>query len=209
MSIRLGKGISPVISTTILIATAIILGIAFVTYSASLSNMQSSEARLRNMITDESAKVITYFEKVTITDNTIEIYLGLTKVIPESSTYYLTLFKTNNYGSIYDLSPLNAGNISQILPLPPRINISPTTLSAAKTYITEATGNYVPLNALGHSLINAYPLRYEPRPLNSSLIKIEISKSDLANFRYVVPIILINFGDEYYEVVKLYYFYKP
>ncbi|MEM4567000.1 MAG: hypothetical protein QXM48_01540 [Sulfolobales archaeon] len=206
--IKLDKGISPVISATILIATVIILGITFMTYATSLSNMQSSEARLRNMILDETAKVVMYFEKVSTTDNIIEIYLGLTKVIPEANTYYLILFKTYDYGSVYDLSPLSVSNVSQILPQPPR-NILPDTLPATKTYVVETTGNYVPLNILGYPSINAYPLMYKPQPLNSSLIKIEIGKSDLTGSRYVVPIILINFGDEYYEVARLYYFYKP
>ncbi|MEM1982629.1 MAG: hypothetical protein QXZ10_02665 [Sulfolobales archaeon] len=193
---RLDKGISPVLSVTVLIGAVIILGMSFMAYSISLSNAQSSEVRIRNMVVDEAAKVVIYIEKEDTTQSTTTIYLGLTKVIPETSKYYLILFKTNEYQSIYGLIPLSA-TISQI-----QQNIPPQPKTSSQIYVVETAGNYVPLKVLGLPSIDTYMFWYIPP--NSSLIKIEISNNELVNFKYVVPIILVDFGNEYYEVARIY-----
>ncbi len=203
---RLSDGISPVISTIVLLGAVLILGISFMTYSISLSNAQSSEIRLRNALADESAKVVIFIEKDDSTRENIILYLGLTKVIPEPAKYYLTLFKSNEYGTFSGLIPLSPAEVS-VSVKPPDITAyrPPTGVSAMKIYMTDATGNYVPLMGSGLNTLYVYEVLYEPTPLNLTLIKINVGKALVTGFKYIVPVLLMDYGDEYYEIARLYY----
>ncbi|MCX8185764.1 MAG: hypothetical protein N3G48_01485 [Sulfolobales archaeon] len=201
---KLDSGISPVISVTVLVGAVIILGLTFMAYSISLSNAQSSEVRLRNILVDEAAKTVIYIEKEERNNVNVTIYLGVTRVLPESARYRLTVFRANEYGTFYGLVPLSASDV-EVYVKPPNINVVQpmNQTQALRTFLVESSGNYVPLSTLGLSTVNTYTIWYIPP--NSTLIKLNIRITSIANFKYVVPVLLADFGSEYYEIARIYY----
>ncbi|MCX8186981.1 MAG: hypothetical protein N3G48_07765 [Sulfolobales archaeon] len=201
---KLNSGISPVISVTVLVGAVLVLGLTFMAYSISLSNVQSLEVRLRNILVDEAAKTVTYIEREERDKVNVTIYLGVTRVLPETALYYLTLFTSNEYGTLYGLVPLRSADV-EVYVKPPDINVVQqiNQVQALRTYVVESGGNYVPLSTLGLSTVNTYTIWYIPP--NSTLIKLKIRITSIANYKYVIPILLIDFNGEYYEIARIYY----
>lgn len=194
------KGISPAITTTILVSAVLLIGISFMTFSVTLSNIQSSEIRLKNIIISELANAVIYVEYEDIKGDEVTLYLGLIKTIPENTTYYLITFKsTKSYRSPYELLPIDISDI-KVSGKTPSILSVPT----SNIYILDEFGNQVPLNVLGINYLTIYQVDYVPL---STLIKVVVNKNYVGypNYSYIVSILLTEINGEYYEIARITY----
>ncbi len=195
------KGITPAITATILIGAVLLIGISFMGFSITISNIQSSEIRLRNIVINELASAVIYVEYEDISGDIVNLYLGLIRMIPENTAYYLIIFKsTTSYRSLYELTPIDYVSGIRVSKNIPATLLAP----ASKIYVLDEFGNQVPLNLLGIDYLTAYQVDYTPL---STLIKIVVNKYDVGypNYSYIVSILLTEINGEYYEVARITY----
>jgi len=196
-------GVSPVITTMILVGAVMVIGIAFMSYTVSLSNIQGGEVKLRNILNEESMNVVAYVERDNSSDSLIDLYIGITKVIPEVSRYYIAIFTTDSYGiqaktlTTLPLSSINVGVLNYA--------VSQITTSTSNVFVITSFGDYIPLSFLrDYEYITLYEVEYQ-RP--STLIKVTIDRSQAGSSLkdYILIVIFQQVSNNYYEILQLPY----
>ena len=191
------RGISPVLTTTVLVGAVLVVGISFMSYVVVLSNNQRVEAYIRSLTADKALNTVMYIEKVVGDSNTISLYVGVINILKETTVYGITTFKTDYYGlqaKVY--KPLTASlsyfNGSVFT------SLTSKSVDSSKVYIVSLSGDYVPLTI---NTIDIYEYTYR----HTGLINITLSKSLLNTNDYVVIMLLATVGDEHYEILQLSY----
>jgi len=189
------RGISPVLTTMILVGAVLVIGVSFMSYVVMLSNSQRVEAYIRSLVADKALNTVMYLERVVDYGDKVSLYVGMVNILNESTTYYITTFKTDYYGlqaKVYrsletSVSYFNGSKF---------IGLSPTSVDSGKVYVVSLSGDYVPLSI---GTVNIYGYMYR----HTGLINITLSKSSLGTDDYVVIMLLVGVGDEYYELLQL------
>lgn len=189
------RGISPVLTTMVLVGAVLVIGVSFMSYVVILSNNQRVEAYIRSLVADKALNTVMYLERVVDYGDRVSLYVGMVNILNESTTYYVTTFKTDYYGlqaKVYrsletSVSYFNGSKF---------IDLSPTPVGLGKVYVVSLSGDYVPLSI---GTVNIYGYTYR----HTGLINITFSKSLLGTDDYVVIMLLVGVGDEYYELLQL------
>jgi len=189
------RGISPVLTTMVLVGAVLVIGVSFMSYVVILSNSQRVEAYIRSLVADKALNTVMYLERVVDYGDKVSLYVGMVNILNESTTYYITTFKTDYYGlqaKVYrslttSVSYFNGSKF---------IDLSPTSVDSGKVYIVSLSGDYVPLSI---GTVNIYGYIYR----HTGLINVTFSKSSLDTDDYVVIMLLVGVGDEYYELLQL------
>jgi hypothetical protein len=179
----------------ILVGTVLVIGVSFMSYVVILSNSQRVEAYIRSLVADKALNTVMYLERVVDYGDEVSLYVGMVNILNESTTYYITTFKTDYYGlqaKVYrslttSVSYFNGSKFT---------NLSPTPVDSGKVYIVSLSGDYVPLSI---GTVNIYGYTYR----HTGLINVTLSKSLLSTDDYVVIMLLVGVGDEYYELLQL------
>ena len=189
------RGISPVLTTMILVGAVLVIGVSFMSYVVMLSNSQRVEAYIRSLVADKALNTVMYLERVVDYGDKVSLYVGMVNILNESTTYYITTFKTDYYGlqaKVYrsletSVSYFNGSKF---------IDLSPTSVDSGKVYVVSLSGDYVPLSI---GTVNIYGYMYR----HTGLINVTLGKSSLGTDDYVVIMLLVGVGDEYYELLQL------
>jgi hypothetical protein len=179
----------------VLVGAVLVIGVSFMSYVVILSNSQRVEAYIRSLVADKALNTVMYLERVVDYGDRVSLYVGMVNILNESTTYYITTFKTDYYGlqaKVYrsleaSVSYFNGSKF---------IDLSPTSVDSGKVYIVSLSGDYVPLSI---GTVNIYGYTYR----HTGLINVTFSKSLLSTDDYVVIMLLVGVGDEYYELLQL------
>ncbi len=191
------KGISPVLTTTILVGAVLVIGISFMSYAVVLSNTQRVEVYIRSLVADEALNTLIYIEKDIVSDSTVSLYVGIVNILNKDTTYYITTFKTDRYGlqaKVYkplttSMKYFNEGVFT---------DLNRIIVDSSKAYIVSLSGDYIPL---GTGTVEVYEYRYR----HTGLVSITINKELLGSDDYIVVMLLTNVGGDYYELLQLSY----
>jgi len=191
------KGISPVLTTTILVGAVLVIGISFMSYAVVLSNTQRVEVYIRSLVTDEALNTLIYIEKDIVSDSTVSLYVGIVNILNKDTTYYITTFKTDRYGlqaKVYkplttSMKYFNEGVFT---------DLNRIIVDSSKAYIVSLSGDYIPLST---GTVEVYEYRYR----HTGLVSITINKELLGSDDYIVVMLLTNVGGDYYELLQLSY----
>ncbi len=197
------KGISPVITSMILIGAVLVIGLSFMSYAILLTNIQRSEVVIRNILAEEASKVIMYLENDRRGDSNIVAYVGIAKLINEPSAYYLAVFKANQYElAAKKYTPIDA-NISIFNSSTPGgygfQRAVGTPVSSSNVYTLSTSGDYMPLGT--ELSLYVYEIPYT----HTTLIKIECSSNVVGVDNYLVIMLLVRIDGDYYELLQLSY----
>jgi len=191
------KGISPVLTTTILVGAVLVIGISFMSYAVVLSNTQRVEVYIRSLVADEALNTLIYIEKDIVSDSTVSLYVGIVNILNKDTTYYITTFKTDRYGlqaKVYkplttSMKYFNEGVFT---------DLNRIIVDSSKAYIVSLSGDYIPLST---GTVEVYEYRYR----HTGLVSITINKELLGSDDYIVVMLLTNVGGDYYELLQLSY----
>jgi len=191
------KGISPVLTTTILVGAVLVIGISFMSYAVVLSNTQRVEVYIRSLVADEALNTLIYIEKDIVSDSTVSLYVGIVNILNKDTTYYITTFKTDRYGlqaKVYkplttSMKYFNEGVFT---------DLNRIIVDSSKVYIVSLSGDYIPLST---DTVEVYEYRYR----HTGLVSITINKELLGSDDYIVVMLLTNVGGDYYELLQLSY----
>ena len=191
------KGISPVLTTTILVGAVLVIGISFMSYAVVLSNTQRVEVYIRSLVADEALNTLIYIEKDIVSDSTVSLYVGIVNILNKDTTYYITTFKTDRYGlqaKVYkplttSMKYFNEGVFT---------DLNRIIVDSSKAYIVSLSGDYIPLST---DTVEVYEYRYR----HTGLVSITINKELLGSDDYIVVMLLTNVGGDYYELLQLSY----
>lgn len=197
------KGISPVITSMILIGAVVVIGLSFMSYAVSLTNIQRSEIVIRNILADEASKVVMYLENDYRGSSDIVIYVGISKLINESSTYYLAVFKANQYelaarkytsidADVFIFNPSTPGSdkFQRVIGAP---------ASPSNMYVLSTSGDYIPLGT--EPSLSVYEIPY----IHTTLIRIICPSNVVGVGNYLVVMLLVRVDSDYYELLQLSY----
>jgi len=193
---RLGvKGVVNPLVTVVLISIILVLGWGLLGMTVNYLSIVRSEQQLYTFINMISSDTYFYIEALSSSESTYTAYVGLLRASNTPITYYLCILNQTNSKPIENVNvEVSYGETYQ--------DAESMIVGSDNVYILSQIARYTPLSAnVGVRDVVLYTVNYTG--LDSPLsVKIEVEDGDQQP--RLVLVLLIPYGQKYYEVKRLY-----
>jgi len=190
------KGVINPLVTVVLISIILVLGWGLLGMTVNYLSIVRSEQQLYIFVSRISSDTYLYIEALSSRESTYTAYVGLLRASGIPTTYYLCILNQT------DSRPIEDENIDVEISYDEDYrDASCVTVESDNIYILSQIARYTPLSAeVGVSNVTLYMVNFTSlEPLS---IKVEVE--DVDQQPKLMLVLLVPYGQKYYEVKRLY-----